>query len=207
MNEFISNTKKAVLVSFILLIICGLIYPLLVTGMSQLIFNKKANGSIISVNGVNIGSEIVGQKFESDCFMKGRPSAVNYNTYTKKEKSSGVYSGVASGSNNYAQSNIKLLERMEKDTDNFLKENSSVKKEEIPSELLTASGSGLDPHISLKSAEIQIPRIAKVTKISEKELGKIVSNNTRGKWLGIFGEEVVNVLNVNIEIAKKIKMI
>ena len=109
--------------------------------------------------------------------------------------------------NNYAPSNPELAERVQADIDAFLEENPDVKKEDIPTDLLTASGSGLDPHISPESAEIQIPRLVETTKLSEDELKQIVKDNTNGKFLGIFGEETVNVLGVNLDIAEKLGMI
>ena len=113
----------------------------------------------------------------------------------------------SSGSNNYAPSNPELAERVQADIDAFLEENPDVKKEDIPTDLLTASGSGLDPHISPESAEIQIPHLVETTKLSEDELKQIVKDNTNGKFLGIFGEETVNVLGVNLDIAEKLGMI
>lgn len=140
--------------------------------------------------------------------MWSRPSAYHYNSYVEGEDGTPYYtdgtpfSGLGSGSNNYAPSNPALAERVEQDLEAFLKKNPDVKKENIPTDLLTASGSGLDPHISPASAEIQIPRIAKASGLDEEKLREIVKNNTSGKLFGIFGEETVNVLKVNIEIAK-----
>lgn len=140
--------------------------------------------------------------------MWSRPSAYHYNSYVEGEDGTPYYtdgtpfSGLGSGSNNYAPSNPALAERVEQDLEAFLKKNPDVKKTNIPTDLLTASGSGLDPHISPASAEIQIPRIAKASGLDEEKLREIVKNNTSGKLFGIFGEETVNVLKVNIEIAK-----
>ena len=190
--------KKAFFVSITLMILCGVIYPLLMTGISQLIFNKQANGSIIKVDGKEVGSELIGQNFTESEFFKGRVSAVNYNTYTED---SSEYSGVSSGSQNLAPSSDALKERVEKDIDDFLAANPGVKKEDIPTDLLTSSGSGLDPDISAESAKIQIPAVSKASGISEADLQKIVDKYTEGRTLGIFGEPRVNVLKANIEIA------
>lgn len=203
MSIILDGLKKAVLLTIVLLIICGLLYPLLLTGISQLIFPKQSNGSIIAVNGNSVGSELIGQDFTDPRFMKCRPSAVNYNTYTQEDVDNGTYAGLGSGSNNYAPTNPKLVERVEKDMEDFLAANPTVKKEDIPTDLLTASGSGLDPHISLASAEIQIAALSHATGLSEEQLKFIVKNNTKGKLFGIFGEETVNVLGVNLEISKK----
>ncbi len=207
MKSSVKAVFKIIVFSLVLLLICGIIYPLVMTGVSQIVFRDKANGSIIEVDGKAVGSELVGQDFEDDRFMKCRPSAVNYNSYTEDEKASGEYEGLASGSTNLAPSSNDLKERVEKDMEEFLKKNPSIKKADIPADLLTASGSGLDPHISPKAAEIQIPAIAKTTGLDEGMLEKFVADNTKGKFLGIFGEEIVNVLKVNLEIAKELGII
>lgn len=198
--------KRSILISVVLLILCGIIYPLAMTGISQLVFNKKANGSMIFVNGKEVGSELIGQSFTDPRFFHGRISAVNYNTYTeadtKPDKNGKVaYTGVSSGSQNLAPSNKALTDRVQKDIDEFLKSHPSVKKEDIPTDLLTSSGSGLDPNISPESAKIQIPAVSKATGISEAELQNIVNKYTEERALGIFGEPRVNVLKVNLEIA------
>jgi K+-transporting ATPase ATPase C chain len=173
------------------------------------LFPKQSNGSIITTNGKAVGSELIGQNFTDPRFLKGRVSAVNYNTYvesdTKPDKSGKVaYSGVTSGSQNLAPSNKALKERVQKDIDDFLKTHSDVKKEDIPTDLLTSSGSGLDPDISPKAAEIQISSVSKATGISKQELEKIVNKYTEDRSFGIFGEPRVNVLKVNLEIASMI---
>ncbi|MEG0378598.1 MAG: K(+)-transporting ATPase subunit C [Eubacterium sp.] len=208
-----SALKPAFLVSIVLLVICGLLYPLTLTGIGQVAFNHQANGSIISVDGKEVGSEIVGQQFTDARFFKGRVSAVNYNTYTEAdlvadpETGEPSYAGVASGSQNYSNTNPELKTRVEESIDEFLAANPNVKKEDIPTDLLTASGSGLDPDISPAAADIQIPAISKASGISEADLKKIVENNTQGKVLGIFGQDRVNVLKMNIEIAQKLGML
>ncbi|MEG2018059.1 MAG: K(+)-transporting ATPase subunit C [Clostridium sp.] len=207
MVSSVKGVLKIIVFSLVLLLICGIIYPLAMTGISQVMFGDKANGSIVEVDGKLVGSEIIGQDFKDDRFMKCRPSAVNYNTYTEAEKASGEYEGVASGSTNLAPSNEKLKERVENDMEEFLKKNPSIQKEDIPADLLTASGSGLDPHISPKAAEIQIPALSKATGLDVGVLEKIVADNTQGKFLGIFGEKTVNVLKVNLDIAKELGII
>ena len=207
MSTILKEIKKPFLVTLVLLLICGLIYPLLLTGISQVLFPKQANGSLIMVDGQTIGSELVGQDFSDARFMKSRPSAVNYNTYTQEDKDNGNYTGVGSGSKNYAPTNPDLVKRVEADIAEFLKANPSVKKEDIPTDLLTASGSGLDPHISPASAAVQIPALVETTGLSKEQLETIVKNNTQGKFLGIFGEKTVNVLKVNLEIAKELGLL
>lgn len=202
-----SGLKKAFLVTLVLLIICGIGYPLLLTGISQLVFPHQASGSLIEVNGKAVGSKIVGQDFTEDYFMKCRPSAVNYNTYTQEQADSGEYGGVASGSNNYAPTNPDLVERVKADMAEFLGANPGLKEEDIPTDLLTASGSGLDPHISPASAEVQLAQLVKTTGLSMEVLKEIVEDNTTGKGFGLLGENTVNVLGVNIQIAEKMGLI
>lgn len=207
MKTLLKGIKNPLLVSLSLLLLCGLAYPLLLTGMSQLLFPKQANGSLIKINGNTIGSELVGQNFTDDQFMKSRPSSVVYNTYTKEDKENGNYTGVSSGSKNYGPTNSSLSERVEADIAAFLEANPSVEEEDIPTDLLTASGSGLDPHISPASAAVQIPALVESTGLTKDKLEEIVKNNTSSKILGILGEETVNVLMVNLEIAKEIGLI
>ena len=213
MKNFLHNTKRAVLVTVVLMIICGLIYPLVLTGISKVIFPRQAEGSLIRVDSKVVGAETIGQEFTEDYYMWGRPSAYHYNTYTEDENGNLVYSdgtefaGVSSGSNNYAPTNEALTERVENDMEKFLERNPEVKAEDIPTDLLTASGSGLDPHISPESAQIQIPRIAEASGLSEEKVEEIVSEHTEGKLLGVFGEETVNVLMVNLDIAKEMGVI
>ena len=205
--SILKGIKKPLLVTLILLLICGLAYPMLLTGISQVIFPEQANGSLITVHGKAVGSELIGQDFTDTRFMKCRPSAVNYNTYTKEDKENGTYTGVASGSKNYAPTNPELVKRVKEDIAQFLKANPSIKKKDIPTDLLTASGSGLDPNVSPESAAVQIPELVKTTGLSKSKLAEIVDNNTQGKFLGTFGEKTVNVLGVNLDIAKEIALI
>ena len=114
MKSSVKVVFKIIVFSLVLLLICGIIYPLVMTRISQIVFRDKANGSIIEVDGKAVGSELVGQDFEDDRFMKCRPSAVNYNIYTEDEKASGEYEGLASGSTNLAPSSNDLKERVEK---------------------------------------------------------------------------------------------
>ena len=139
--------------------------------------------------------------------MKCRPSAVNYNTYSEEQLENGVYGGVASGSNNYAPSNPDLVARVEADIEAFLEENPHLSANDIPTDLMTASGSGLDPHITPESAKIQPTKLVETTGLSMELLEEIVENNTENKLFGIFGENRVNVLGVNIDIAKHMGLI
>ena len=207
-RNFLKVLQPAVTVTLVLMLVCGLGYPLLLNGLSGLLFPDQAKGSLVMVDGKAIGSEHVGQEFTEDYFMKSRPSAVHYNTYTVDEAGKAVYSdgseftGLASGSSNYGPSNPALAQRVEEDMAAFLAANPDVRAEEIPTDLLTASGSGLDPHVSPASAAIQLPGIAQASGLSMETLEQIVQENTTGRLFGIFGEETVNVLGVNADIAQ-----
>lgn len=212
MKSFLKYLKSAVVLTVLMLVVCGFAYPAALTGLGQLFFPHQANGSLITADGKSTndpeeaaGSAISGQDFSGDPrYFQGRISGVNYNTYTEEEKEDGTYAGVGSGGSNLAPSNEELKERAEKSVEEFLKQNPDVKKGDIPADLLTASGSGMDPHITPESARIQIPSIAEETGLSEEQLDKIVENNTEGKVLGVFGHDRVNVLKCNLDIAKAI---
>ena len=205
--KVIKSLRAPVLVTLVLLLICGLIYPVVMTLMSQALFPSQANGSIIYVDGQAVGAKNVGQDFTDPRFMRCRPSAYQYNTYTVDEEGNKFYNdgsefaGLGSGSNNYAPSNPALTQRVEADIEAFLAENPGVAREDIPADLMTASGSGLDPHISPAAAQVQLPAIAEASGLSPERLAQIVADNTEEKLLGMFGEETVNVLGVNLDIA------
>lgn len=207
-NAFFHNLRQALVVTLIFLLLCGFVFPVLLSGISAVMFPNQAGGSLVYAGGQAVGSATVGQDFTEPYFMKGRPSACNYNTYYLDEQGNPYYndgtefSGLRTGSDNYAPSNPALTQRVEADIEAFLEANPEVKREDIPADLVTASGSGLDPHITPASARIQIPALAAASGLSQEELEQIVENNTEGKLLGIFGEETVNVLGVNLDIAK-----
>lgn len=207
------NVRQAVLVTLVLLLLCGLVFPLLLSGLSALIFPSQSGGGMVTADGSPVGAKLVGQEFTEPYFMKGRPSAYHYNTYYEDENGNQFYNdgsefaGLGSGSNNYAPSNPALVERVEADMQALLAANPGLKREDIPTDLATASGSGLDPHISPASAQVQIPAIAQASGLSEDQLRQIVEDNTTGKVLGVFGEETVNVLGVNLDIAKAMGLV
>ncbi|EAI2469152.1 potassium-transporting ATPase subunit KdpC [Campylobacter jejuni] len=190
----------------VMLILCTLIYPFALNTVAKFIFPYQSSGSLVDKEGrptldisKAVGSKFLGQDFNKPYFLHSRASVSNYNTSDTNESS------VSSGGFNYAMSNPALKERVQKDLQKFLDENPQITKEQIPLDLLSASGSGLDPHISLQAALVQIPRISQSSKITKEELEKIIQENTESKFLGIFGEEKVNVLAVNIAIAKAMK--
>jgi K+-transporting ATPase ATPase C chain len=202
--------KTSFLITIVFIVLCGIVYPLAITVIGQIAFNKGANGSLVSLSGKTVGSELIGQEFKDPRFFKGRLSAVSYNTYTlsdKKPDKTGtiVYNGVNSGGSNLAPSNKVLEARVKKDINEFLKEHPTIKESDIPTDLLTSSGSGLDPDISPQAAEVQIDAVSKASGISKSEIRSIVKEHTDGRTFKIFGESRVNVLMVNIEIAQKLK--
>ena len=214
MKKLGKSIGKAFVFCVVMMLLCSFAYPLALTGISQVAMKEKANGNLIDKNGNStadpeeaVGSALVGQDFTEDYFFKGRVSSVNYNTYTEDQKENGEYAGVSSGSYNYGNSNPELKERIEKDLDEFLATHPGVKKEDVPSDLLTASGSGLDPHISPEAAEVQVKAVAEHSGLSEEIVREIVKENTEEKVLGIYGEARVNVLKCNLGIAEKMGLI
>ena len=213
LKKILKMLRPAFTVTLCLMLICGLVYPLALNGLSHLLFKDRAVGSLQTVNGKTYGAEYVGQEFTEGYFMKGRPSAVHYNTYFEDEAGKKTYAdgseftGLASGSQNLGPSNPALTERVQKDLEAFLEKNPGIRQEDIPTDLLTASGSGLDPHVSPASAEIQLPAISEASGLTMDQLEKIVEDNTTGRLLGVFGEETVNVLGVNLDIAQAMGLI
>ena len=205
--------RQAVVVTLLLLFLCGFAFPVVLSGISAVIFPSQAHGSLVTADGTPVGAAHVGQEFTKPYFMKTRPSAYHYNTYYEDAQGNQFYndgtefSGLGSGSNNYAPSNPALVERVQADIEAFLDANPGVRREDIPADMVTASGSGLDPHISPQAAQIQIPALAEASGLSQQELEQIVADNTQGKLLGIFGEETVNVLGVNLDIAESMGLI
>lgn len=199
--KFIKKYKSAFYLTIFAFIVCGIIYPLFMTGIAQLIFPKQANGSLIKVDNEVVGSELIGQDFTDPKLFHSRPSAVNYNVYEDGDK----YDGLASGSKNLAVSNPNLKKRINEDIDKFIKENPAVSKEDIPEDIISQSGSGLDPHISVKAAQLQVDRVAKNTNLSKENLEQLIKQNTSEKALGIFGEQTVNVLKLNIDLVSEMK--
>ena len=211
MKSFMKFFMPALKCSLIMGVLCCIIYPGILTLAGQALFPKQANGNLIEVemNGetVTVGSELVGQQFTDPKFFHGRVSSVNYNTYTEEEKADGTYGGVSSGSFNYGNSNPDLKARVEEDLAAWMEAHPGIKQEDIPTDLLTASGSGLDPEITPQAAEVQVPAVAAASGLSEDEVRQIVADNTHGKVLGIFGENRVNVLRCNLDIAEKLGML
>lgn len=168
----------------------GILYPLAVWGVSQVVFPHQANGSLIERDGKVIGSELIGQKFTSPGYFHARPSSAR----------NGYDAGASSGSN-LGPTSQKLIDRIKTDAEARATENPG---EQIPADLVTTSGSGLDPHISPAAAEFQIRRVAMERNVSEKELMQVVARFTEGRQLGFLGEPRVNVLLLNLELDRSV---
>ncbi|MGI2734036.1 K(+)-transporting ATPase subunit C [Bacillus cytotoxicus] len=176
----------------VLVVLCGLIYPAMVTGIAQGVMKDHADGSLIYEKGEIIGSKRIGQEFTSAKYFHGRISSI-------------AYKAEGSGSNNYAPSNPELRQRTEESIEKWKEDNPSVPVREVPIDLVTNSGSGLDPDISPKAAYAQVDRVAKETKISKEELKAIIASHIEGRAFGLYGEERVNVLQLNMEVKKRIQ--
>jgi len=184
-----NQIKITILATIVMTILFGLAYPLVFTGLAQVLFPHQANGSLVTVNGKVAGSELIGQSFTKPEYFHGRPSAAGNNGYDAAN----------SGGSNLGPTNQKLVDRVKADVQKFRAENPDYTGP-IPADLLTSSGSGLDPHISPASAEAQVARVAKARGVTPDRIAELVAKHTDGRQWGIFGEPRVNVLLLNIDL-------
>ena len=192
--------RPAIVVLVALTLICGLAYPLAMTGIAEVIFPYQAQGSMIERDGHVVGSELIGQVFTSDRYFHGRPSATTAPDPNDSTKTvAAPYNALNSGGSNYGPSNKALIDRVQGDIDALKKENPSAS---VPIDLVTTSASGLDPHISPDAALFQAPRVAKARNMPEDRVRQLVADHTEGRWLGLLGEPRVNVLELNLALDK-----
>ena len=188
--------KKQIIISIkifaVLTVLCGIAYPLLITGIAQLAFPEKANGSLIMKGNKVIGSELIGQKFDSIIYFSSRPSATDYNP-------------MPSGGSNFGPTSSKLKQLIADRKAQWVKSNPTSDPEKIPSEMLLASGSGLDPHISPKAALMQVERIVKARQFGndkKQQILKAITELSEAPQFLILGENRINVLALNLELDK-----
>ena len=173
-------------------VLCGIAYPLFITGIAQLVFPGKANGSLIVRDNKVVGSELIGQKFDSEIYFWSRPSATDY-------------SSMPSGGSNFGPTSSKLKQLVADRTAQWIKSNPTTESEKIPSEMLLASASGLDPHISPKAALLQVDRIVKARNLDnsgKQQILKSIAELSEGPQFSVFGENRINVLDLNLELDK-----
>ena len=188
MKEFFSHIRGAVVSTFVLAVVCCGLYPLIVFGISQVFFHDKANGSlIIDRSGAVRGSKLLGQGFADPKYFHPRPSAAGNG-----------YDAANSGGSNLGPTSQKLNDAIKERIAAYRAENNLSQADPVPADAVTASGSGLDPEISLQNAQLQMPRVAKARGLSEEKVRELVQRYTDARDLGVFGESGVNVLQLNL---------
>jgi K+-transporting ATPase ATPase C chain len=192
--------RPAIVLVIALTVITGLVYPLAITGIAGFMFPSQAQGSLIERDGKVVGSALIGQEFTSERYFHGRPSATTAPDPQDSTKTvPKPYNAAGSGGSNLGPTNKALIDRVSADVDKLKKENPSAA---VPLDLVTTSGSGLDPDISPEAALFQVPRIAKARNLSEDRVGQLVNENTQRPLAGLIGEARVNVLALNLALDK-----
>src|ERR1700728_998206 len=192
----LKEIRPAIIVVVILTLITGLGYPLAMTAIAGVIFPKQAEGSLIEKDGKVVGSALIGQEFKDDKYFHGRPSATSAPDPADATKTvAAPYNAANSGGSNLGPSNKALIARVPADLASFRRENPSAP---VPPDLVTASGSGLDPDISPEAALFQVPRIAKARNLPENRVRELVADLTEGRFLGLLGKPRINVLILNL---------
>lgn len=194
MREMKSILSRAVSIFFVFTLLCGMLYTGVVTGAAQLLFPEKANGSIIEVDGKQYGCELLGQQYTDNAHLWGRIMNLDVSTFRDENGKPLLYaapSNLSPASEEYAS---LVAERVEK----LRAADPDMDEAAIPVDLVTCSGSGLDPHISPAAAEYQVPRIAQARDMTEDQVREVIAACTQGRFLGLLGEETVNVLEVNL---------
>ncbi|WP_425804609.1 potassium-transporting ATPase subunit KdpC [Desulfitobacterium sp. Sab5] len=186
----LKHWTRGILMFVVMTLLTGLAYPLVVTGLAQLIFPAQANGSLIYKDGQAVGSQLIGQNFNDPRYFQSRPSAAGQEGYN----------AAASGGSNLGPTNQDLLKSIAERADNIRKQNGLNKDQEVPSDLVTASGSGLDPDITPEAAMLQLPRIAKMRNLPVEKVRSLIQQDTTTQQFGILGEPRVNVLRLNLDL-------
>ena len=192
MSETLKAVKTAALLFIAFSLLTGLVYPLFITGIIQITMPEKAGGSLLVVDGKVIGSELIGQNFSSPGYFHGRPSAVGY-------------SANGSGASNFGPTSAKLMEQLSKRIGQVRSENNLLPNTSVPADLVLASGSGLDPHISIEGAMLQLQRVAKARGWPKSEVKMLIYQHVEPAQFGILGQDRVNVLKLNLALDEKTK--
>jgi K+-transporting ATPase ATPase C chain len=192
----LKEIRPAIVFVIALGVITGLVYPLAMTGIADVIFPYQAQGSLIEKDGKVVGSALIGQVFEAEKYFHGRPSATNAPDPKDSTKTvDAPYNASNSMGSNLGPTSKALIDRVKGDVDKLKAENPFA---QVPIDLVTASGSGLDPHISPEAALFQVPRVAKARNMTEDRVRALVNDNTEDRFLGLLGEPRVNVLALNL---------
>ena len=186
--------QKSVVLIAIMTVLCGVIYPLSITGIAQLFFHDQANGSIIEVDGIKYGSALLGQQFTKEQYLWGRSMNLNTGLFSDEERKALLYAGPS----NISTASEEYKQQVKDRVDRIISSNPDAGTKQIPVDLVTGSGSGLDPQISYAAALYQVQRIAGSRNITPDQVTNIIDQYTTNRFVGIFGEKVVNVLQVNL---------